>query len=582
MPRWRILLVVAVFAVLGIALGARVVGLQFQSWEWLRQAADRQIQGTRVLPTSRGTIYDRNGEVLAVSTQVFALAANPMKLIGSASPEAMDQLSAALEMSPQVLRQKLQRYVGDRRKHLEIRLANAVPPERARAIQARIDSCQLKGLRLIRASERYYPMGEAAAHPVGFADYRELGRRGLEHAFNEHLQSEDGLVRTHRVPVPTPPGCEYRTKAVVESKIIQSPRPGQSLYASLDSRLQAVVHEVLGRHVRLNHAVSGSAVVIRPHTGEILALSSYPSYNPNDIRALQTNLAVQTVIEPGSTLKPFTYAAALSTGVLSFDEMIDTGNGRIVRAGRVFEDKTVRGKLTPTEALARSSQVAAVEIGTRVKVEDYVGLLRRIGFGQPVDIGFSGQPVRGRVPAPQRMTPIDQVALSYGYGISTSPLQLARAYGVLANGGFLVPLDMERREQPRVREQVMDPAIAGQVLQMLEQVVQAPYGTGVLARVPGYRVAGKTGTVRMVGPDGYLEDRYNALFVGILPVENPELVIVTVLNDLGPDRYYGSQVAAPLFAEVARSAVHIFDIPASVPSEMQMVLGALVPGQPRP
>ncbi len=555
LPLWRFYAVVGVLCILLLLLVWRVLSLQIldleHGYEFLQdQGAMRSVR-TAEIPAYRGVITDRRGEPLAVSTPVVSIWANPQLLKDSTR---LDELAQALDMTLPALQEKLDRYEGKQFMYL---LRHQVPAH-ARAILDR----KIAGVFGEREYRRFYPAGEVAAQLVGFTNVDGQGIAGLELTFNEWLQGVPGKKKYIK---------DLHGDVVRDIGVLQPAQPGKDMRLSIDLRLQYVQHRELQRAVTALGAESGSAVTLDSHTGEVLAMVNYPVYNPNGSKsgspAGMRNRAITDVYEPGSTMKSLTMVAALESGRFTPETMIETSPGRIRVGPKVYPDPRNYGLISMTRVLQKSSQVGVTKIALDLGHEPIWEVFHRFGIGQPPGTGFPGESA-GELPNRPRWYATEKVSLAFGYGITATPLQLASAYAVFANDGVqqrvsLLALDGELPEGKRV----IAPETAAKLMTMLHAVTNED-GTARKARVPGYQVGGKTGTVHKVGPGGYEKNKYVALFAGVAPIENPRIVTVVVINDPKGALYGGGAVAAPVFAEMTTAAMRLLNVP---PSELSTV-----------
>jgi len=499
-------------------------------------------------------ITDRRGEPLAVSTPVISVWANPAVLTGSGR---LAELAAALGIEPSDLGARLARYQGKQFMYLQ---RHMVPAEAREILSLRI-----KGVRGEREYRRFYPAGEVASQLVGFTNVDDKGIAGMELAYNDWLKGVPGKKRYIK---------DLHGEVVRDIGVVQPARPGKDLTLSIDLRLQYLQHRELRKAVTAIGAASGSIVTLDSHTGEILAMVNYPGYNPNSSKrvdpANMRNRAMTDVYEPGSTMKTFTLVAALESGRFTTNTIIDTSPGRIRVGRKVYPDPRNYGEITVSRVIEKSSQVGVTKLALDLGHEPIREVFHRFGIGEPAATGFPGERA-GLLPNRARWHITEKVSLAFGYGITTTPLQLARAYSVFANGGVKQPVSLLALEGELPQgERVVAPQIASEVLGVL-QAVTGEHGTARKARVPGYRVGGKTGTVHKVGPQGYIDDQYVALFAGIAPIDNPRVVTVVVINDPKGDAYGGGSAAAPVFSSVTRGALRLLNVP---PTETEGVAGA--------
>jgi len=536
----------AAFALLGLAavLMLRAVWLQVFDDEFLTQQADVRHLRIAKIPAHRGVITDRNGEPLAVSTPVDSVWVNPREIVRA--PDRIPQLAAALGADPEELARRLTRNINREFMYLKRHMR----PDDAEAI-ARLN---IPGVDVEREYQRYYPAGEVIGHVVGFTNIDDVGQEGLELAFDHWLAGQPGKKRV----------LKDRLGRIVEDvERIQSPNPGRELATSIDLRIQYLAYRELKAAIKRSGSASGSVVVLDVGTGEVLAMVNQPAYNPNDrsqfIAVKYRNRAITDIFEPGSTLKTLVIAAALESGQYHAESRVDTSPGFVKVGAKVIEDKQNLGKIDLTTLLARSSNVGATKIAMSLPAETLYNVLSGFGLGRLSGSGFPGESA-GLLSHYSNWRPISQATLAYGYGLSLTPLQLAQAYATIASGGLQHPVSLLRLEQTPIARRVIKAQTAGAVMSMLEAVV-SDKGTGRRAMVAGYRVAGKTGTVKKFAPGGYAEDRYIALFSGIAPATRPRLAVVVVIDDPSNGEYYGGVVAAPVFSNVVEGALRILAIP---------------------
>jgi cell division protein FtsI (penicillin-binding protein 3) len=547
----RRLTVVGAFAMAFLLLVWRAVDLQVLHKGFLQDQGDARHLRVVSIPAVRGAITDRNGEPLAMSTPIDSVWANPQQLI--TAPAQLPRIAELLGLDASAL----QRYVAERAQREFVYLRRHVDPDTARQVM----ELGVPGVALQREYRRYYPAGEVTAHLIGFTDIDDVGQEGLELGFDHWLLGRAGAKRVVQ---------DGRGRIIQDVERIREPQPGRDLALSIDKRLQYLAYRELKAGVLEHRARGGSAVVLDALTGEVLAMVNQPAYNPNNRRELNAarsrNRAVTDVFEPGSTIKPFTVAAGLEAGLYRPDTRIQTSPGQF-RVGRnLVRDVRNYGEIDVTTVLSKSSNIGATKIALATPAERFWGLLDRLGFGAPTGSGFPGEAI-GHLNHFSRWREIDHATLAFGYGVSATPLQLAQSYAALASEGLRRQITFLRVAEPPVGEPVMRPETAAQLRAMLEAAVGRE-GTGGLARVSGYRVAGKTGTVRKAGPRGYTEDRYLAVFAGIAPVSDPRLVMVVVIDEPAGEEYYGGQVAAPVFGRVMAGALRLLNLP---PDDMPLL-----------
>lgn len=539
--------VLGLFVLAALALIWRAVDQQILEKDFLQsEGSDRYLDQVEV-PAHRGLITDRRGDVLALSTPVVSVAANPRVLGGDAQQTVA--LAKALKTEPEKLRARLARYSQRHFVYLKRRL----PPAEAEHVMDVARAHDIRGVHLEREYKRYYPAGEVFAHVLGFTDVNDHGQEGLELAMDRVLRGEPGAKRVLR---------DGRRQVVDDVENIRSPRAGNHLALSIDQRLQFIAYRELKAAVKRHRAISGSLVLLDSRSGEVLAMVNQPAFNPNGDRSNRKgqlrNRALTDVYEPGSTMKPFTVAAALDRGTIRPNSVIDTSPGYFYVGRSQVKDSKNLGPIDVASVLGRSSNVGASKIALGLEKRELWTVMDRLGFGSSAKTGFPGE-VAGQLSDYRRWAQIDQATLAFGYGISVTTLQLAQAYAALANDGVLFPVSLLKRDAPPKGHRVFGAETAAIVRHMLEAVV-APDGTAPDAAVPGYRVAGKTGTVKKFGPDGYSDDRYLSLFAGMAPARDPRVVMVVMLNEPRAGKYYGGQVAGPVFSRVMAETLRLLNV----------------------
>lgn len=539
--------VLGLFVLAALALIWRAVDQQILEKDFLQsEGSDRYLDQVEV-PAHRGLITDRRGDVLALSTPVVSVAANPRVLGGDAQQTVA--LAKALKTEPEKLRARLARYSQRHFVYLKRRL----PPAEAEHVMDVARAHDIRGVHLEREYKRYYPAGEVFAHVLGFTDVNDHGQEGLELAMDGVLRGEPGAKRVLR---------DGRRQVVDDVENIRSPRAGNHLALSIDQRLQFIAYRELKAAVKRHRAISGSLVLLDSRSGEVLAMVNQPAFNPNGDRSNRKgqlrNRALTDVYEPGSTMKPFTVAAALDRGTIRPNSVIDTSPGYFYVGRSQVKDSKNLGPIDVATVLGRSSNVGASKIALGLEKRELWTVMDRLGFGSSAQTGFPGE-VAGQLSDYRRWAQIDQATLAFGYGISVTTLQLAQAYAALANDGVLFPVSLLKRDVPPKGHRVFGAETAAIVRHMLEAVV-APDGTAPDAAVPGYRVAGKTGTVKKFGPDGYSDDRYLSLFAGMAPARDPRVVMVVMLNEPRAGKYYGGQVAGPVFSRVMAETLRLLNV----------------------
>ncbi|MCF6355335.1 MAG: hypothetical protein L3J26_09625 [Candidatus Polarisedimenticolaceae bacterium] len=530
-----------------IALVAKAADQHVLERDFLQHEGERRHLKIVGIPAHRGMITDRNGEPLAMSTPVDSVGTNP-KLF-KPDDKTLAQLEKILGKNPDDLRHLLARYSG----RDFIYLKRRVNPDVAAQVMELAKTKKLEGIELRREYRRYYPGGEVFAHVIGFTNIDDQGQEGMELAYDEWLLGKPGAKRVIR---------DGRSRIVKDVESIRVPKPGKPLMLSLDRRLQYLAYRELKAAVVRHKARSGSVVMLDTRTGEVLAMVNQPSYNPNGSRdsrgGVLRNRALIDVFEPGSTMKPFAVTAAMELGRITPSTLIDTRPGTL-RVGRAMvKDHHNYGVLDVAGVIRKSSNVGVSKIALDLSQEELWKAYSRLGFGQASSVSFPGESA-GQLASYRRWAKIDQATLSFGYGISVTPLQLAQAYSVLAADGVLYPVSLLRQGQPPEGRRVMSRATAVAMRGMLESVVSTE-GTAPAAAVARYRVAGKTGTVKKSIAGGYAEDRYLAVFAGLAPVSNPRLAMVVMLNEPSAGEFYGGQVAAPVFSKIMAGALRLLNI----------------------
>jgi len=539
--------VLGVFLILSFALVARAFQLQVLDRHFYKKQGDvRQIR-TLPIAAHRGMLLDRNGEPLAVSSPIDSIWADPREL--SKYENKLDLLSYALEMDPMRLRETVSKGLENGREFIYLR--RHVHPRIAKALQSIKDRGQIKGVNIQREYGRYYPSGEITAHVLGFNNIDDQGQEGLEMAFDYWLKGEAGKRRVI---------TDVLGDAIEDIELIAEASPGRDLTLSIDKRIQYLAYRELKQAVQRNGAKSGSAVVLDSRTGEVLAMVNQPSYNPNRfserVGGTKRNRAVTDVQEPGSTIKPFTIATALEDGTFGPGDVVDTTPGRFNVGKYVVRDYKNYGELSLTGILKNSSNIGASKISLQLDKTQLWNAFDRLGFGRTPLIEFPGA-VSGQLPHYTKWSVVRQATVAYGYGVSTTVLQLARAYAALAADGLMPEITFQKLVGEPRTERVFSADVASEVRSMLKTVVSE--GTGKAANIPGYTVAGKTGTTHISENGSYADDRYISQFAGMAPAGNPAMVaVVTVVEPRG--RYYGGEVAAPVFSKIMAGALRLRNI----------------------
>ena len=539
-PAWRSKFVVALIGLGSCVLLARAAYVQLIGAEFYQAQGEKRFAHTLVLHGSRGRILDRDGQLLAISVEAPSIWAIPRDL----APERArrQQLAAALGMTLA----ELERRLADNPNFVWLRR------QVEDATAARVRALALRGVHQTREHRRRYPEGEAAAHVVGFTDVEQRGQEGVELAFEPRLRGRDGSRDVIR----------DRLGRIVEDFGNQiAPVHGADVVLSIDAKVQALAFRAIRDAVAEHRAKAASAVVLDARSGEVLALANYPSFDPQRRQRLRgaqlRNRALTDSFEPGSTVKPFIAAWAIESGRATPEMAIDTGPGWMTVTGSTIRDHEPMGVVTLAGAVQRSSNVAFVQLALQMPPREMWQLYRDLGFGQRPQIDFPGA-VSGRLRPYRSWRPIEQATMSYGYGLSTSLLQLARAYTVFVDGELL-PVTLLRREQPAVGQRVLSPENARSVRAMLELATGAQ-GTAPLAQTVGWSVGGKTGTALVQDGAGYASDRFRASFVGLAPVDQPRIIVAVMVDEPRAGRFFGGQVAAPVFSQIAQHTLRALDV----------------------
>lgn len=557
-------LVLLVFALMGLTLIGRALYLQVIEYDFYRGEGDARHLRTVAIPAHRGNINDRNGEPLAISTPIKTVWGVPEKLMQQ--PAALREVAALLNLQAGELQVKTEKAYQQGKEFMYVK--RHINPD----VADKVAALNVEGLMLQREYRRYYPSGRAAAHVVGFTDIDDIGREGLEMAYEDWLSGEPGKRRYMRDRT----GREITGMDVVEQAV-----PGKDLRLSIDKQLQYFADQALIDVVGTHKAESASVVVMKVKTGEVLAMSNFPAYNPNDVSdrtsdrgsGRQRNRSITDVFEPGSTMKPFTIAAALDSGKFKPEDIVFTSPGYYSIGKYQISDVRDNGWLDLRGIVKKSSNVGVSKVATQLDPEQMWSVFDTFGFGRSPGSEFPGE-VAGYFNHPILWHHIEQASISYGYGISVSALQLVRAYAALANDGLMPNISFLATDEPSEGVQVIDPQIAADVTSMLESVVTD--GTGGRAKIPGYRIAGKTGTSHRSVSGGYAEDRYVSVFAGYAPASRPELATVVVIHDPKAGQHFGSVVAAPVFADVMSHALRIQNVEPDDVDDQRLGLGPVL------
>lgn len=555
LPAWRArLLLMSLFLAFG-ALAARAVYLQggWSTGFLQRQGESRYARVVREEPV-RGTIFDRNGVVLATSVPARGIWINPDEFDADAAQRSL--LARQLDMTADELRRRVS---SEGRKLVYLR--HQIDPD----VAQRLESMHIPGLHVDREFRRQYPEGPVTSHLLGMTNVSEQGQEGVERAFEGTLGGRPGM--RHLI--------EDRLHHTIEDDWLRQPVEGQDITLAIDDRIQYIAHAAVQQAAESNAAHAAAAVVLDAHTGELLALTSWPDFDPahrghfdpNQAR----NRAVTDTFEPGSTLKPFSIATALESGIVRPETVIDTENGRTTIGGRTITDDHPHAALTVEQIVAKSSNIGTAKIALRLPAQALWETLSAAGFGQVPHAGFSGA-VAGRLRPPSTWRPVEQATIAYGYGISVSLLQLAHAYLMFARDGDIVPVSILRLQSPPAPVRVFSPSTVAEIRRMLE-LATSDEGTAPAARIPGYTVAGKTGTARKLH-EGKYTNTYVGSFVGFAPASDPRVVVAVMIDDPRGGRFYGGDVAAPAFGAIVAGTLRALQVAPDAPGVQVAQAGA--------
>lgn len=580
---WRFYLMWAVVLMCFVALVGRAFYVQVINRDFLQNKANANILRTEKLKAMRGVIYDRHGVPLAISTPVMKVVIDPRDYFDN--KKLFDEITAELANDPH--NRKLKRQLPDKNLNLDeladavgmdraelkkkmnerprsryLVLQKEVPPQQAELIEKR----NFQGVYTEKNYKRYYPQPQPNAQIIGLTNSEGVGIEGLEMQLNKRLAGIDGEQQVVR---------DKKGNRVKDPEVIKEVESGENITLSIDSRLQYILYRELTAAGVANNARSASAIAVDVKTGEILAMTSWPSYNPNDKNGLANKDAMRNrgatdMFEPGSTMKPLTVAMALETGKYQPTTVVNTTPGSMRVGNHTIRDTHNYGQLTLAGIIQKSSNVGVAKIALSLPYSTLPTFLKRVGFGERSAVKFPGES-SGLVLPPSKWNVSEVATMAYGYGINATVLQMVDAYAMLANHGVKVPLSLYKLEEPPKGQQMIPAKIADQVLLMMEAVT-LPGGTARQANIPGYRVAGKTGTAHKLRADrkGYSEKEYRALFSGVAPVSDPRLAIfVVVENPQG--QYYGGLVAAPVFARVMQESLRLMNVPLDKPLDTPQI-----------
>ena len=552
-PVWRSKLVVAAVALGFAGLAGRAVHIQVLANDFYQRQGEVRFTRTLSLPANRGRITDRNGLILASSIPAPSIWAIPEDV--PRDETNLRKLASLLEMPLDELKRRL-----DDEDKTFVWLKRQVDE----AVAQQIAALNIKGVYQRKEYRRRYPEGEAAAHVVGFTNVEDSGQEGVELAFNKELAGRAGSRRV----------IKDRLGRVVEDVGEQVPPvDGRDLQLSIDSKMQFFAYQKLRDAVLENKARAGSVVVLDVVTGEVLALANYPSYQPGKRQNLSgaqlRNRALTDTFEPGSTMKPFVISLALETGLVRPETQIQTAPGRLTIGGSTISDAHPHGLLTVNEVIQKSSNVGTVKIAMQMPPRAMWEMFSNVGLGQKPQLPFPGV-VSGRLRPYKSWRPIEQATMSYGYGLSTSLFQLARAYSVFARDGDLVPVTLLKSPDSAAGVRVLEPKNAIAVRNMLH-LATIGGGTAPKAQTMGYSVGGKTGTAHKQEGRGYADKKYRGFFVGIAPIDNPRIVVAVMIDEPGNGKYFGGDVAAPVFSDTVQQTLRMMGVQPDVAVKPQIV-----------
>jgi cell division protein FtsI (penicillin-binding protein 3) len=552
-PVWRSKFIVAAIALGFTGLIARAAYVQVFANDFFLRQGEVRFARTLTLPANRGRVLDRNGMLLASSVPAPSIWANPEDM--ERDPAKLRELARLLDMSPAELDKKLK---DDEKTFVWLRRQMDEP------VVKQILALGIKGVYDIKEYKRLYPEGEAAAHIVGFTNVEDQGQEGVELVFQKQLSGKPGSRRV----------IKDRLGRVVEDVgETVPPVDGEDLQLSIDSKVQFFAYQKLREAVLEHKAKAGSVVVLDAQTGEVLALANYPSYSPDKRVNLSgeqlRNRALTDTFEPGSTMKPFAVALALEKGLVKPETPIQTAPGRITITGSTISDAHPHGVLTVNEVIQKSSNVGTVKMAMQLQPREMWEMFAQVGFGQKPQLPFPGV-VSGRLRPYKTWRPIEQATMSYGYGISGSLFQMARAYTVFARDGEVVPATLMKADQQIQGVRVFSAENAKSMRKML-QMAAGPGGTAQKAQTMGYSVGGKTGTAHKQEGKGYAGKKYRGFFVGMAPIEAPRIVVAVMIDEPSNGRYYGGDVAAPVFSQTVQQTLRMMGVQPDMAVKPQIV-----------
>ena len=560
-PVWRSKFIVAAIALGFVGLGARAAYVQVFGNAFFQRQGEVRFARTLELPANRGRILDRNGLILASSVPAASIWAIPED-VDQDKPEVrakLKELARLMDMPLSALQAKL----ADEDKTF-VWIKRQLDWE----VGQKIAALDIKGIYQRKEYKRQYPEGESAAHVVGFTNVEDHGQEGMELAFDKDLAGKPGSRRV----------IKDRMGRVVEGVGTDVPPvDGKDMQLSVDSKVQFFAYQKLRDQVVANKAKAGSVVVLDAHTGEVLALANYPSYNQNNRVHLSgeqlRNRAITDTFEPGSTMKPITIGSALELGRVKHDTVIDTSPGKYALGGFTISDTHNYGALTVDGVIQKSSNIGALKVAQRMAPQEMWNVHTALGYGQKPQIAFPGA-ASGRLRPWKSWKPVEQATIAYGYGLSASLFQMARSYTVFSNDGRVIPATMLKVGEPPAGTQVFSPATAELVRHML-WLAAGPGGTGQKAQTVGYSVGGKSGTARKQAGKGYAAGKYRAWFTGMAPIDKPRIIVAVMIDEPSAGSYYGGTVAGPVFSEVVQQTLRLMGVQPDMAVKPQIVANAV-------
>jgi cell division protein FtsI (penicillin-binding protein 3) len=544
---YRIIFVLIGFSVIAAGLLWRVADLKIVRQEFLQGQSDARIVRNLDISAHRGMISDRNGEPLAISTPVETVWANPSEMDLS-QRNKIKKMAGLLIIDSAILQTKLQ----SKKNKSFIYLKRRINPD----IGKQVAALKIKGVFLQREYRRYYPSAEVSGHIIGFTNIDEKGIEGLELLYDDWLSGTPGKKKVIR---------DRLGRIIAIDDNMLAPQPGKELTLSLDRRVQYLAYAELKKAIKKHQAKSGSAVLLDIKTGEVLAMVNQPGFNPNKLSDRKPtnykNRAVTNQYEPGSTVKPLTIMAALQSKRFSAGTIIETGDGWFVIGRKTIKDSHANGAIDLSTIIQKSSNVGTSKVALKLPKEMLWNTFASFGFGKDTGSQFPGE-VFGRLVQPRRIHDIEQATLSFGYGVTATALQLAQVYSTIGRYGKIIPISYLRvNDKPEVLGKAdISAKQIKRVIKMMEKVLK-PGGTAAHIAIPGYRVAGKTGTVKKTSiHGGYAEKKYIAVFAGFAPASNPRLALAVMIDNPTQNGYYGGTVAGPVFKNVMSGALRLLDI----------------------